>query len=297
MAESASFSSGLAKQVQSDLNDCGMRARPSNVGEIKSEDGVLRTVPALTNFEKGAKASDLYNDCGGKEFNSVSEVKLDDIPVIDAGGDEVFTGYIFPDNYFELYVNGVLIAVDPVVFTPFNSSVVRFKANRPFTIAVKMVDWEESLGLGMESNRGTQFHAGDGGLVAHFKDAKGDTVALTDNSWKAQTFYTSPIVDRNCLVFDGTVRDSSACDSQKVTSFKSTSAAHWNIPDDWAKASFDDSSWPAAVTFTNDTVGVDNKRSFTNFKDVFDTKGADADFIWSSNLVLDNLVLLRKTIK
>lgn len=33
------------------------------------------------------------------------------------------------------------------------------------------------------------------------------------------------------------------------------------------------------------------------FADVFDTPGADADFIWSSNLVLDNLVLLRKTIK
>ena len=60
---------------------------------------------------------------------------------------------------------------------------------------------------------------------------------------------------------------------------------------------FDDSVWPAAATFTNDTVGVKNKESFMNFKDVFDTEGADADFIWSSNLVLDNLVLLRKTVK
>lgn len=38
------------------------------------------------------------------------------------------------------------------------------------------------------------------------------------------------------------------------------------------------------------------KPSYTNFTEVFDAPGADARFIWSSNLVLDNLVLLRKTI-
>jgi len=60
---------------------------------------------------------------------------------------------------------------------------------------------------------------------------------------------------------------------------------------------FDDSAWPAAVTYTNDTVGVNNKPAYTNFTDVFDTPDADASFIWSSNLVLDNLVLLRTTIE
>ncbi|MFK8036197.1 MAG: hypothetical protein AB8B94_18845 [Hyphomicrobiales bacterium] len=66
---------------------------------------------------------------------------------------------------------------------------------------------------------------------------------------------------------------------------------------DWMTPSFDDSVWPTATTFSNDTVGVKNKKAFTNFEDVFDTPGADADFIWSSNLVLDNLVLLRKTVE
>ena len=55
---------------------------------------------------------------------------------VDAGGEETFAAYIFADNYFELYVNGKLLGVDAIPFTPFNSSVVRFKANRPFTIAV-----------------------------------------------------------------------------------------------------------------------------------------------------------------
>ena len=297
IAEEPSFSMGAATQINAGLKDCGERSRISAVGEIKSEDGKVWTVPAKTNFETAAKATDLYNECGGDELKSLADLDLSKVPVIDAGGKEVFTAYLFPDNYFELYINGVLIAVDPVPFTPFNSNVVRFKADRPLTIAVKMVDWEETLGLGMEDNRGTKFHAGDGGFVAHFQDAAGKTVAITDKSWKAQTFYTAPIVDRKCLVVEGPVRDSSACDKQSVTSYEKTSAAHWTVPENWMKADFDDSVWPAAATFTNDFVGVDNKNAFTHFLDVFDTKGADADFIWSSNLVLDNLVLLRTTVK
>jgi hypothetical protein len=52
-----------------------------------------------------------------------------------------------------------------------------------------------------------------------------------------------------------------------------------------------------ATTFSNSTVGVDNKSSYTNFVDVFDNAAKDASFIWSSNLKLDNLVLLRKKIE
>lgn len=198
----------------------------------------------------------------------MSALKLDDVPVADAGGEEVFTAYVFGDNYFELYVNGELIGVDAVPFTPFNSSVLRFKAKRPLTVAVKMVDWEETLGLGMESNRGTKLHPGDGGLVAQFQDASGKTIDITGAHWKAQTFYTAPIVDRSCLKTEGTLRDSSACNDQTISDAASTSAAHWAVPENWMQPDFDDSGWPAAVTYTNDTVGVDNKKSYTNFVDV-----------------------------
>jgi len=297
-AEQPSFTLGAATtQTHAGLIDCGGRSRPSAVGEIKSEDGKLWTVPAKTNFETAVKATDLYNQCGGDEHDSIKKIDLSKVPVIDAGGSETFTAYIFADNYFELFINGQLIAVDPVVFTPFNSNVVKFKVDRPFTVAVKMVDWEETLGLGVESNRGTKYHAGDGGLVAQIQNDAGKTVAITDSSWKAQTFYTAPIVDRTCLVVDGEKRDSSACTDQSVKNAESTSAAHWAVPENWAQTDFDDSKWPAATTFTNDTVGVNNKRSYTNFTDLFDAKGADAQFIWSSNLVLDNLVLLRTTVK
>ena len=71
-------------------------------------------MPAKTNFETAAKAADLYNQCGGDELKSLADLDLTKVPVVDAGGKEEFTGYLFPDNYFELYINGVLIAVDPV---------------------------------------------------------------------------------------------------------------------------------------------------------------------------------------
>lgn len=295
VADEVTFTTGLATEINPGLFDCGPRTRTSAVGEIRSDDGAVWTVPAATNYGSVPFAADLYNECGGKMLGSSAEIDLDSVPLMNAGGTEAFTAYIFADNYFELFVNGKLLAVDEVPFTQFNSNVVRFSAERPVTLAVMMVDWEENLGLGSEDNRGKAFHPGDGGLVAHIQDADGETVAITDDSWRAQTFYTSPLNDRSCLLVEGQSRDSSACGQEGVDDATGYSAAHWAVPSDWMMPSFDDSSWPAAVTFTNDTVGVNNKKAFTNFEDIFDMPGADADFIWSSNLVLDNLVLLRKT--
>ncbi len=51
------------------------------------------------------------------------------------------TGYLFADNYFELYVNGVVVGKDRVPFTEINSSIVPFRVLRPFTFAGKLVDW------------------------------------------------------------------------------------------------------------------------------------------------------------
>ncbi|QDV25275.1 hypothetical protein Q31a_35980 [Aureliella helgolandensis] len=62
------------------------------------------------------------------------------------------------------------------------------------------VDWEERLGLAFEPSRSTAFHQGDAGLVAVTKDVAGETVALTDRSWKAPTFYTAPLNTKYSLV-------------------------------------------------------------------------------------------------
>lgn len=297
MAQKATFTTGPATVIHPGLFDCGPGSRVSAVGEITADDGTVWTVPAATNYGQAPFASDLYNECGGKTLGSSAEIDLSSVPLMDAGGSEEFTAYIFADNYFELYVNGKLLAVDEVPFTRFNSNVVRFRAERPLTLAMMVVDWEENLGLGSEDNRGKAFHPGDGGLVAHIQDTKVETVAITDDSWQAQTFYTAPLQDRSCLVINGAVRDSSACSDKGVDDGTGFSAAHWAVPADWMMPAFDDSVWPAAVTFRNETVGVDNKKAFTNFVDIFDAPDANAEFIWSSNLVLDNLVLFRKTVE
>ncbi|MGL4234801.1 hypothetical protein [Tabrizicola sp.] len=296
LAQEASFTLGAATTINPGLIDCGSGSRVSEVGEIASEDRQVWTVPAATQFETGPKAPDLYNDCGGTEHSRLSDLDLASIPVADAGGTEEFVAYVFADNYFELYVNGTLIAVEPVPFTPFNSNVIRFSATRPVTLAIMGVDWEENLGLGSEKGRGADYTPGDAGVVLHVQDASGQTVALSDQSWKAQTFYTSPLADPTCLKVDGASRDSSACSSDPAEDGAGFSAAHWPLPEGWTQPDYDDSAWPNALTYSNDTVGVDEKPGFTNFPEVFDTEGADAAFIWSSNLVLDNLVLLRKMI-
>jgi hypothetical protein len=120
-------------------------------------------------------------------------------PIVEIDPDgEVITGYIVADNYFKLYVNGKLIGIDPIPFTP------RFKAKRPYTYALKAVDWEERLGLGMETNRGTDWRAGDGGLIARFSDG-----TVTDSTWRAQSFYIAPLARPDDVVENGNIHDTS----------------------------------------------------------------------------------------
>ena len=68
---------------------------------------------------------------------------------------------------------------------------------------------------------------------------------------------------------------------------------HYPIPDNWAAPNFDDSRWPKAFEFTNEDVGVDHVPAYTRYPEAF----AGARWIWSNNLVFDNLVLARKTVR
>ena len=70
------------------------------------------------------------------------------------------------------------------------------------------------------------------------------------------------------------------------------------IPADWAEVDFDDTNWAKAHTYSNEDIGGSlNRPAFANFKDIFDDPKADAEFIWSSNLLLDNVVLTRRVVE
>lgn len=295
---SGSVSQAVGTTSTANLFPSGQRV--AAVGTVASTDGKTWTIPAATNYNNSSFpwASDLYNSyvTGHKYATAAAAVAAlpgTDIVEINSDGD-VYTAYIWADNYFEMYVNGKAVGKDPVPYTDFNACIVRFKVKKPFTMAIMCVDWEENLGTGTENNNGNTYHIGDGGFVAVIKDASGNVIAKTDDSWKAQTYYTAPIADLTCLSETGGQRLSGSCNM--VTGSATSYAIHWEVPSNWYDASYDENGWPAATTFTNATVGVDNKPSYTNFPDVFDDAAADASFIWSTNLLLDNLVLLRKTV-
>lgn len=296
----ASVTQGLATTTITNLYSC-TNGRVTNLGSITATDKSVWTVPAPTNFSNTSFpfASDLHNVCNGATYataaDALAALKGSDIITVDADG-ELITAYIFSDNYFELYINGVAVGKDKVPFTQFNSSIVRFKVKRPFTIAMLLVDWEENLGLGSENNGGFAFHPGDGGMVAVFKDANNKIVATTNSDWKAQTFYTAPIMNLSCPTENGSARLSSNCSTQDSNNGTSFYALHWNKPSNWFSSNFNDSSWPTASTYTNETVGVNNKPAYTNFTSLFDDPSNDAQFIWSSNIVLDNEVVVRYTV-
>lgn len=294
---SASVTQGVAKTTASNLYTCS-GGRTTNMGSIKAQDSSQWTVPAINNFSNGQFpwSSDLHNVCTGKTYANANAAiaVLDgtDVISIDSAG-ELITAYIFADNYFELYINGVPVGKDKVPYTQFNSSVVRFKVKRPFVIAFQLIDWEEHLGLGSELNGGFAYHPGDGGLVAVFKDAKNNTVAKTGSDWKAQTFYTSPIKDLTCPTENGTQRLTANCNTADATDGSLYYGLHWSKPTTWMNSDFDDADWPNASVYSNATVGVNNKPAYTNFTAIFDDAQADAEFIWSTNLILDNEVVVR----
>ncbi|EGU46724.1 signal peptide protein [Vibrio ichthyoenteri ATCC 700023] len=289
---SASITQGMAKIVESNLFECNNgRSRVAGVGEITDSAGKVWTVPAINNFATGPKAADLYEECSNITPQSLADVDTASMPmtVIDSDGEEI-TGYIFADNYFELYINGTLVAIDTVPFTPFNSNIVKFKVKKPYTIAIKVIDWEENLGLGTEDNRGKAYHPGDGGFIASFSDG-----TVSNSDWQAQTFYTAPIYDLTCLSEVDGQRLSKTCTTEGTDDGQNAFAAHWEVPENWMEQTFDSSSWPKATLYSEDDIGVKNKKAYMNFIEKF--SGAGASFIWSTNVVLDNEVLLRYEVK
>ena len=285
---SGSVTQGLGTTTLNNIYPGCTGSRVSAMGTITSSDNKIWTLPADNLFTSASKLPDLYNQCTGVKPASLSAVNLANLPVkvIDNTGDTI-TAFLLGDNYFELYINGVLVGVDPVPYTPFNSCVVKFKVKYPYTIAVKLIDWEENMGLGSENNNGNLYHAGDGGFIMQCSDG-----SVTDSTWKAQTFYIAPIENLSSVIEmpDGT--RSSATANTAPTCNANCYGIHYTVPTNWQLSSYSDSLWPRAITYTPAVVGV-NWPAYMNVSTVWN----NAQFIWSSNLILDNYVLTRKTIK
>lgn len=263
---------------------------------ITGDDGRSWTVPTKTSYRDGLKATDLFNECTDVILKSEKELNINDVPIVDIDKDgETITAYLFGDNYYEFYVNQTLVAVDPVPYWPFNTSAIRFKVKRPFVLGVKMIDWSENLGLGSETMRGVPFHTGDGGFVAIFKDENESVITSTNSDWRVQPYYISPLTDPSCVKEDRTSKD---CTVPPKSDAENGYGLHWDVPNNWGTIDFDDSSWQDATLYTNEDIGGSIMRpAYQNFTGLFDNPAHDAEFIWSENLLQDNLVLARRVIK
>ena len=280
-----------------------MNIRKSAVGQITATDGTVITVPAETALQKGLgpKSHDLYNECTQVMPPNSAAVSTANVPVVEIDTDgEVITGYIVADNYYEMYVNGKLVSVDNTPYTPFNSAIVKFKVKRPYTLAFLLVDWDERLGLGMEqfpvpvTPATTQWYPGDGGLIAKFSDG-----TMTDATWKAQTFFIAPLMDPKEVVERGNIHDTPNLGgrthpfARKPNCEDKCYAVHYPIPANWQSPRFNDSNWPRAWEFTDQEIGVTNLPAYTRYPELF----SGARWIWTQNLVLDNVVIARKTVR
>lgn len=129
---------------------------------------------------------------------------------------------IYADNWFKLYINGNLVAVDSISFIPHNVVSVDILPEYPMTIAVMAKD-NADPNTGLEYNN---TNLGDGGFVLKFGDG-----TVTSAAWKAKSFFHGP-------------KD---LDNPKVT--------HTPIPDGWFEPDFDDRDWAQATEHTEDAVG------------------------------------------
>jgi hypothetical protein len=161
---------------------------------------------------------------------------------------------IYADNWFILYVNGELAAVDSIKFLPHNVVSVDLLPTYPMTIAVMARDNADPR-TGMEY---ANTNIGDGGFILKFGDG-----TVIDASWKAKAFSRGPI-DRDT---------------------KDPRADHAPIPETWYAVDFDDGGWGQAKEYPEDAVAP--KQPF------YEHDFAGAKFIWSDDIELDNTVIFR----
>lgn len=189
-----------------------------------------------------------------------------------------FQAEVWADNWFALYVNGKKVGEDSVPITTersFNSEKIKFSATYPFSIGVLARDFTENAS-GLEYIGKPNQQIGDAGIIFQIRDLSSNKiVAVSNQNWKVLVLNKAPL-NVECVKSTNPLLD---CKSQVVAT-----------PKLWSTATFKDSKWAQATPFSKEEVGVKDG--------YFDIKwDVSASLIWSSDLKLDNAILLRKIVK
>lgn len=188
-----------------------------------------------------------------------------------------FTAEVWADNWFSLYINGVLVGEDSVPITTeksFNAEKISFTAELPFTIAMVTKDFKQD-DSGLEYIGTDRQQMGDGGFIAQFTNTQtGEVVAYTNSDWQGLVIHRAPL-NKSC-------EKSAAPETECRSSIASE-------PEGWSEPSFSDTSWTRALEYSAEAIGVKD-----GYNEISWAK--DARLIWSSDLEIDNTILWRYSI-
>ena len=227
---------------------------------------------------------------------------------------ETVTGTIYCNNNISFYVNGELVAVDPVPIAPHNAFNVSFQvpAGRDVTFAVEAFDIADDA-TGLELNDRC---LGRGGFRAFFSNGM-----VTNSSWKCLTWHYGPVNWKECFagadrapelkLAPGCFFNVAPDDGLDTGCFSRITP----IPEGWAAPDFDDSRWEYATEFDDDYVipsvwvafppgctepgkvispSVDEKGE--NLTCPSNVDWGQSKFIWRPDIDLDNRILCRYTL-
>ena len=188
-----------------------------------------------------------------------------------------FQAEVWADNWFALYINGKKVGEDSVPITTeksFNSEKIKFSATYPLTIGVIAKDFTENAS-GLEYIGKPNQQIGDGGIIFQIREiSSGKVIAFSGRDWKVLTVNKAPL-NPECV---------SSSTPNVDCKFLNTA-----IPSTWTSSSYKDSSWKNATEYSKETVGV--KDGYFNF-----TWTPGSALVWSSDLKLDNTILIRKVV-
>lgn len=189
-----------------------------------------------------------------------------------------FQAEVWADNWFSLYVNGKKVGEDSVPITTeksFNSEKIKFTATYPLTIGVIAKDFTEN-NSGLEYIGKPNQQIGDAGIILQIREvSSGKIIAATARDWKVFTVNRAPL-NPECVN-----------SSNPTIDCKFTNTA---IPSSWSAPTYKDTSWKFATEFSKESVGV--KEGYFDY-----SWAPNAALVWSSDLKLDNTILLRKLVK
>jgi len=189
-----------------------------------------------------------------------------------------FVAEVWADNWFALYINGVLVGQDSVSITTeksFNSEKISFTASYPFVIGMVTKDFIQN-DTGLEYIGSSRQQIGDGGFIAQFTNTStGKVVAYTSSAWRGYVIHQAPL--------------NVSCEKSKTPTTECQSKIQAE-PSGWSQKTFDDSKWSLASVYTKEAIGVKDGYNDINWS-------SQAQLIWSSDLKIDNTVLWRYTIK